>query len=384
MQVKKYKSRCSNLLFSLRNVVARRNEHIANETLLTVFSYRKADEEMAQELKEFEKFSRDMATFNTVLNVIRSILLFAGIVSNLLVCTVMIKKKDQRKTLSKFFIFNLALADFVFRILGIYKRIVEKVNDGAISPPHCKVVVFFQYTCEAVLFVLLAGIAMDRGKNIIHPLQSFKSRYCHRMKAFILIWIYAVSISAGFIYSATSRRLTRQFKGYNSTTNNITNTKAPNRVLTFNSRRAHCIAGPHGSLRSQIAFSIYFTCGFLVPLCIMIISYTGVFCFLSNRAKHSMLNRSVVKSKFKTLFILVMLVLSFVFSWGPITLLELVQSYSHPGPGVGVWLRPLVECLCYSSSILNPVFYAFGIESFRKETISIILCNRKFKCFHGH
>lgn len=33
LQVKKYKSRYSNLLFSLRNVFARRYEHIANEAL---------------------------------------------------------------------------------------------------------------------------------------------------------------------------------------------------------------------------------------------------------------------------------------------------------------------------------------------------------------
>ena len=325
-----------------------------------------------------------MATFNTVLNVFRNILLIAGIISNLLVCTVMMKKKDQRKTLSKFFIFNLALADLVFRILGIYKNIVEQLKDGAISPSHCKVVVFFQYSCETVLFALLAGIAMDRGKNIIRPLQSFKNRYCHRKKAIILIWIYAVSISAGFIYSATSRRLTREFKrsGNNSTTDNIMNKKAPDTTLIFRSRRSHCIPGPHGSPRSQIAFSIYFVCGFLVPLCIMIISYTRVFCFLRSRAKHSMLNRSVVRSKFKTLFILVTLVFSFVISWGPITVLDLIQSYIHPWQDVGVWLRPVAECLCYSSSILNPVFYAFGNESFMKEAISLILCNRKFKCFH--
>lgn len=325
-----------------------------------------------------------METFNTALNVFRNILLIAGTISNLLVCTIMIKKKDQRKTLSKFFILNLALTDLVFRILGIYKKIVEQVKDGAISPPHCKVVVFFQYTCETVLFALLAGIAMDRGKNIIHPLQSLKSRYCHRMKAIILIWVYAVSISASFIYSATSRPLTRQFKGSgnNSKTDNITNTKTLNPTLTFRSHRAHCIPGPHGSSRSQIAFSVYFVCGFLVPLCIMIISYSRVFCFLSNRAKHSMLNRSVVKSKFKTLFILVMLVLSFVISWAPITVLDLIQSYLHPPEqDIRVWLRPITECLCYSSSILNPVFYAFANESFRKEAISLILCNRKFKCF---
>lgn len=324
-----------------------------------------------------------MATFNAVLNVFRNILLIAGIVSNLLVCTVMTKKKDQRKTLSKFFIFHLALADFVFRILGIYKRIVEQVKDGAISPAHCKVVIFFQYTCETVLFALLAGIAMDRSKNIIHPLQSFKNRYCHRKKAIILIWIYAVSISAGFIYSATSKRLTHQFRRYgnNSATDDIMN-KVPDKVLIFESHRNHCIPGPRESLRSQIAFSIYFVCGFFVPLCIMIISYTRVFCFLSNRAKHSMLNRSVVKSKFKTLFILVMLVFSFLLSWGPITVLDLIESYIHLEKDVGVWLRPIAECLCYSSSILNPVFYAFGNESFRKEAISLILCNRKSKCFH--
>lgn len=356
-------------------------------SLVTVFHRQRQTKvvwrKMSKELKEFEKFSKDMATFNTALNVFRNILLVTGIASNLLVCAVMIKKKDQRKTLSKFFIFHLALADFAFRILGIYKKTVEQVKDGAISPPHCKAVVFFQYTCETVLFALLAGIAMDRGKNVVQPLKSFKTRYCHRKKAIILVWIYAVLISAGFINSATSRRLTRQFKGHrnNSTTDNITDTKSPDRVLVFRSHRAHCLAGPHGSLQSQIAFSIYFVCGFLVPLCVMIISYTRVFCFLSYRAKHSMLNRSVVKSKFKTLFILVMLVFSFLVSWGPITVLELIQSYSHLAQDIRVWLRPLTECLCYSSSILNPIFYAFGNESFRKEAISLILCNRKLKCF---
>jgi len=52
-----------------------------------------------------------------------------------------------------------------------------------------------------------------------------------------------------------------------------------------------------------------------------------------------------------------MLVLSFVISWGPITVVDLIQSYLHPPEqDVRVWIRPITECLCYSSSILNPVF----------------------------
>lgn len=335
---------------------------------------------MANELKEFKKFSKDVATFYVVLNVLRDIFLAAGIASNLLVCCVMTKKKDQRKTLSNFFIFQLALADIVFRILGIYEIIIQKVGDGALSPSHCKIIVFFQYTCEAVLFALLAGIAVDRSKNIIHALKSFQNRFRHRKKTVILIWIYALSISACFIYSSKSKRFRRDFKRIgNSSRDDMTNDTSE--VLTFRSPRAHCIPGLHESSRSQIAFTIYFICGFFVPLCIMTICYTRVFYFLSNRAKHSMLNRSVLRSKFKTLFILLLLVFSFLLSWGPITLLDLIESFVHFGKDGGQWLRPIAETLCYSSSILNPVIYAFGNKSFRKEAISLLFCNRRPKCF---
>lgn len=320
-----------------------------------------------------------MATFYGVLNIFRNIFLTVGTASNLLVCFVMTKKKHQRKTLSKFFIFHLALADIAFRILGIYEIIVQKASDGAMSPSHCKIIVFFQYTCEAVLFALLAGIAVDRSKNIIHPLRSFKNRYYHRKKAVILTWIYALSISAGFIYSATNKRFTRQFKRIqnSSTDDDIANNSTG---FTFKSPRAHCIAGPHEYSRSQIAFTIYFVCGFFVPLCIMIICYTKVFYFLSSRAKHSMLNRSVLRSKFKTLFVLLLLVFSFLLSWGPITLLEMIESFAHLGKDAGQWVRPIAESLCYSSSLLNPVIYAFGNKSFRKEAISLLFCKRRSKC----
>ncbi|KAJ7378100.1 hypothetical protein OS493_024764 [Desmophyllum pertusum] len=222
----------------------------------------------------------------------------------------MTKKKDHRKTLSKFFIFHLALADIVFRILGIHELIAKRVSHGVLSLSHCKIIVLFQYTCEAVLFVLLAGIALDRSINIIRPLQSFKnsrySGYCHRKRNVALIWIYALSISAAFIYSATTRRFTRQFsRPGNSSIPNITNNSSElPEHLTYTSPRVHCVAGPRAALRSQIAFTIYFVCGFFLPLCIMIICYTKVFNFLSNRAKHSMLNHSVVRSKMKTVSIL--------------------------------------------------------------------------------
>ena len=331
------------------------------------------------ELKKFTKFSTDMSTLYAVLKVVRILFWTAGTASNLLICFVMMKNKDNRKTLSKLFIFHLALTDIVFRLLGFHEIIALKANDGSLSSSRCKVMVFLQYTCEAVLFALLAGIALDRSKSIIHPLQSLKNRNCHRKRAVVLIWIYAFTISAAFLCSATSSQFIRHF---NRMVSRSAQEHTRNNTLTFKSPRAHCVAGPRTLLRSQVAFTIYFVCGFFIPLCTMIICYTRVIYFLSNREKHLMLNRSVVRSKLKTVFILILMVFSFVLSWGPITVVDLLVSYNCLGKDTEFWLRPVSEGLCFTSSILNPVIYAFGNEAFRKEASSLLLCHRKHHCLY--
>ena len=148
------------------------------------------------------------------------------------------------------------------------------------------------------LITLLAGIAVDRSKNIINPLQSFKHRSNYHGKRIVaLIWLYAITISAAFLYSATSIKLTRHFDatGEDMSQGSANNTNVSTEDLAFTSPKTHCAEGPRVSDRSQIAFTIYFILGLLVPLCTMAICYTRVFYFLSNRAKNTMLNKSVVK-----------------------------------------------------------------------------------------
>ena len=133
-----------------------------------------------------------------VLNWLRYIFLVIAIASSLLVCFVMTKTKDHRKTLSKF-IFNLAITDILFRILEIYELIIERVTNR-VPFFHCKITVFCQYICAVVLFTLLAGIAVDRSENIIYLLQSFKHRSnFHGKRIVASIWLYAVTISAAFV-----------------------------------------------------------------------------------------------------------------------------------------------------------------------------------------
>ena len=161
-----------------------------------------------------------------ILTCFRYIFLIMALASNLVVCMAMVKTKDHRKTLSKFFIFQLAVVDVAFRILECYELISERVTDGALGLTHCKIIVFVQYICAAVIFSLLAGIALDRSKNIIYPLQSFKTRsYNHRKKALLLIWLCSIAVSAGFLLTATSVRFSRRFGAEGNRNSSISGVK---------------------------------------------------------------------------------------------------------------------------------------------------------------
>ena len=333
------------------------------------------------------KFSKEMANYYMILTCFRYIFLIMALASNLVVCMAMVKTKDHRKTLSKFFIFQLAVVDVAFRILECYELISERVTDGALGLTHCKIIVFVQYICAAVIFSLLAGIALDRSKNIIYPLQSFKTRsYNHRKKALLLIWLCSIAVSAGFLLTATSVRFSRRFGAAGNRNSSISRVKTnvSGGEFLFQSPKSFCIAGPPNSLETQISFMSYFLCGFFIPFCIMAICYSRVFYFLKDRGKKSILNQSVIKSKWKTVIILMLLVLNFLVSWGPIMTLELFASFISLEKETREWLRPPAEVICLSSSILNPIIYAFADASFRKQTVSLLTCKRRISCLKSN
>ena len=200
------------------------------------------------------KFFKEMANYYMILTCFRYIFLIMALASNLVVCLAMVKTKDHRKTLSKFFIFQLAVVDVAFRILECYELISERLTDGALGLTHCRITVFVQYICAAVIFSLLAGIALDRSKNIIYPLRSFKNRsYNRRKRALFLIWLYAIAVSAGFFLTSTSVRFSHLFGAAGNRNSSISrvNMNASGGELLFQSPKSFCTAGPPNSLQNH-------------------------------------------------------------------------------------------------------------------------------------
>ncbi|XP_073243799.1 QRFP-like peptide receptor [Porites lutea] len=325
------------------------------------------------------KFKRELDNYRKNLYSTSLVLLALGAAENIVVCLVLLKvSKSGRATqpnakLSNFLLLQLAITDLVFRVLNVLRKTFE--NFWEISPEHCKTVIFTQFTCAAVTFELLSGIALDRYIHIIFPLRSLglKPRKCLTM---LLIWVYAMLICSGFIPSATVsvnifNFLYKKRPFLNLTQNNVSNWRDIR----------HCTPGSAGSLERQIAFTTYFLLAFVVPLVCIIFSYTKITCFLWNKAKASNhVHRNIARAKLRAVRMCVFVVLSFIISWGPIMILDIIISYRYvhrrKKASGNLPLRPLFDCFSLTSSIFNPIIYAFCDASFRRN-LRLLFCSRK-------
>lgn len=318
---------------------------------------------------QIKTFREDQKTYYKSLFSVNCAFMALGTVENILVCCVLSQCRIGRSTttkLSNFFILHLAITDLVFRAVSVIRRTSGRENLD-LSLHHCQLAIFSQFTCAAVTFVLLIGIAFDRYLHILFPLRSLTIK---TRKYFIIIsiWLYALMISSGFIASATihpvhfpPQRHTPLHPLLNMTRANITN---------FKPFRTHCIPGISGSLERKIAFTIYFVFAFAVPLILIIFAYTKMTVFLWKRTKtNNAINSSMAKAKLKAIQMLILVVFSFLISWGPIMILDMIVSYpisKDKRTFRKFSVRPVLECISQTSSIFNPFIYAFGDVNFRR------------------
>ena len=331
--------------------------------------------------RQVKKFKRELDNYRKNLYSTSLVLLALGAAENIVVCLVLLKAcKSGRATqpnakLSNFLLLQLAITDLVFRALNVLRKTLA--NFWEISPEHCKTVIFTQFTCAAVTFELLSGIALDRYIHIIFPLRSLglKPRKCLTM---LLIWVYAMLICSGFIPSATVSVNIFNFRYKKRPFLKLTQ----NNVSNWRDIR-DCTPGFAGSLERQIAFTTYFLLAFVVPLVCIILSYTKITCFLWNKAKASNhVHRNIARAKLRAVRMCVFVVLSFIISWGPIMILDIITSYRsyhvhrQKKASGNLPLRPLFDCFSLTSSIFNPIIYAFCDASFRRN-LRLLFCSRK-------
>lgn len=284
-----------------------------------------------------------------------SVFLALGLASNLFVCFIMTRRNLTGKSISNFYIFHLSLAEVIYRLVLAVMEIFKSMTDySSLSDDQCRAMTFFPHaTCSAV-FVFLAGIAMDRKTHIINPLKNLGlAKY--RKTRIALIWLFSVAISVPIIFGAHVNPFL--FMGQNNSSQPISSSSVFICVLL------------RGKSLSQICFTIYFLLAFVVPLSVITHSYCKIFIFLRKRATKRTMSACYIKSKYKALRMLVLIVLSFLLSWGPLMLMELAKVY---GAGVrfeDISIKKIAMSISLTSSVIHPVIYSFGNANFRCEVV---------------
>jgi len=325
-------------------------------------------------LHQEKTFRSDRETYFSTLFSLSCAFMVLGAVENIIVCCVLATGKIGRSPtkLSKFFVLHLAITDLVYRAITFLGRTIDRQNLHSSSTVHCQLAIFSQFTCAAVTFVLLTGIAIDRYIHILFPLRALAIK-TRKHLIIIFIWVYALVICSGFIGSATiSHRIPRKFRGQlylfsNSSSYFITNDTVSSDSKPF---RRHCTPGKPDSLERKVAFTVYFLFAFVVPLVVITFAYTKITAFLWKRSKtNNSINRSYARTKLKAIQMLVLVVFSFLISWGPIMILDICASYPAKKGQITYQklpLRPLFDCISQTSSIFYPFIYAFCDANFRK------------------
>ena len=126
---------------------------------------------------------------------------------------------------------------------------------------------------------------------------------------------------------------------------------------------------PRGILLSQISFTIYFLFAFVVPLSITTNSYCKFFIYLRKRATISTMSACYIRSKYKALRMLVLIVVSFLLSWGPIMFTDLATVFGVKARIEGISAKQIAISISLTNSVIHPVLYSFGNANFRWEVV---------------
>ncbi|XP_020609961.1 neuropeptide FF receptor 1-like [Orbicella faveolata] len=307
-------------------------------------------------------------TFAVILS-INLLVIVLGIIVNATICYVMLRKKRYKRNSSNFFITHLSVVELVHRLLVFPLMVYFVVPATGIKTFQCKAISFFSKTSASAIFVSLVVIAIDRHQKIVHPLQSLKSKE-NPFTLVFLCWLYATIVSCPFVISMDSISVLKIPEARGMVCENCADKK---------------LCGIPQNLLGQSSTTLYFVLAFLVPLTIIFALYVKVAIFLHQRGKSGMMSQVVAKSKSNAVRMLTITVFGYALSLGPAVVLAMLRSYgtlNSKSFDCLLLVSWMVDFATYTSSLANPLIYAYNNRAFRQE-INRLFCKREGQIFYN-
>ncbi|KAM9391441.1 KISS1 receptor b [Pholidichthys leucotaenia] len=277
-----------------------------------------------------------------------SLIMLVGLIGNSLVIHV-VTKHQQMKTVTNFYIVNLATTDILFLVCCVpFTATLYPLPSWIFGEFMCRLVNYLQQVTAQATCITLSAMSVDRCYVTVYPLQSLRHRTPRTALAIsVSIWIGSLLLS---IPVAVYQRLEA---GY---------WFGPQTYCTEVFPSAHL----------QRAFIIYsFLAIYLLPL----FTITGCYTFMLKRMGQPAVNpidsgyqaqskrAAVVRARVSRM--VVVIVALFLICWGPIQVCILLQAFGLRSY-ILYKLKILGHCMSYSNSSVNPLVYAFMGNNFRK------------------
>ncbi|XP_063232067.1 orexin receptor type 2-like [Bacillus rossius redtenbacheri] len=311
-------------------------------------------------------------------------LVFAvGLVGNALV-TAAVYRNHAMRTVTNYFIVNLAVADFMVILFCLPPSVVWDVTETwFMGTALCKVVLYFQTVSVAVSVLTLTFISVDRWYAICFPLQ-FRSTTKRAKVAIFVIWLLALSFDVPeLVVLKTQRRLELRVDTVYLT--QCVSSWSEQSDMTFHAVKALLL--------------------YTLPLLFMAVAYCQIVRVLwssdnipghletvnhrlapydssaLNSSRRQNLNSNAnattecqLRSRRKAAKMLVAVVIMFAVCYFPVHLLNILRyTVSIPQTDVTTAIASLSHWLCYANSAVNPVIYNFMSGKFRREFKRTIL-----------
>lgn len=286
-----------------------------------------------------------------LVSIVDTVIILIGLLGHCLVIFTLVRKR--RKTASLSFhgtdtlLLVLSTSDILLLLSLPFHTAAIALGNWPFGSFLCKAISFLGVTCSTVSVFTLAALAVTRYLTVVHPTWTYRSRMkCWLQVLVVLFWALAMALAAPqFIFRKVG-------------------------ICT----PAHCFA--FLSDISQVVYSIaLFLVSFFLPLLVIIFMYAKLYSFLRRTSiqGHALQLQHYQKQVTQTTALLVVV---FTVCWLPayiVMFCQIGESVNSTNKSLDL-LAMLSRLMATSSSMINPLLYAFMSQKFRRELLDKVRC----------